>query len=360
MTDRQDLSHSGCNPTTPTGGDDRSRLISTLHFLGPVTALETVDCQPRPFGSQRLVVLLVGSGPYLSIYQMRSSSSPIDRNLIIRTKVFDYHRIHHITHSRPSNGSTTLTASHLSWQVICFGGDRFSISTIKVIDLDGTSRDSDDELTGPRVLVQKFRSFKATDSIVDALIINQDRNPATLIVLLTSHNQLVLYSYVDETQTLSKVSLLSSADRSLLSSGKILLTDEGDHDCEDFIVRKLKLFSGSIPGSILFWESELIYRRTNSGDRFELIDSCSKPISLCGHKGPVHDISVSRCGRRLASASEDRSIRVWDLKYVSSNPIVLWGHLGRAWRLRWKDDNILTSVAELFLGLPSFIMELKV
>lgn len=60
----------------------------------------------------------------------------------------------------------------------------------------------------------------------------------------------------------------------------------------------------------------------------------------------------------LASGSDDRTLRIWDLsplstaspepsKIIEKDARVLWGHEGRVWRIEWVDDARLVSVGEV-------------
>lgn len=76
-------------------------------------------------------------------------------------------------------------------------------------------------------------------------------------------------------------------------------------------------------------------------------------------------LAFSADGRRVATGSDDRTIRVWDLPpeaglgseageegvgesgRVIGPSRTLWGHEGRVWRLNWLDHQRLASVAEV-------------
>ena len=68
---------------------------------------------------------------------------------------------------------------------------------------------------------------------------------------------------------------------------------------------------------------------------------CSRGV-LQGHQGDVTDVALSPDGRRLASASIDRTVRLFDL--ASNESRVLQGHASRVSGVVFLDDQNLASV----------------
>ena len=66
-----------------------------------------------------------------------------------------------------------------------------------------------------------------------------------------------------------------------------------------------------------------------------------------GHADTVHDVQLDYYGRKLATASSDRTIRVFDVTYDQLTPLTtLHGHEGPVWQISWshpKFGNLLAS-----------------
>jgi WD40 repeat protein len=65
----------------------------------------------------------------------------------------------------------------------------------------------------------------------------------------------------------------------------------------------------------------------------------SKPIELIGHAGRIGSVSFSPDSRWLVSASEDRTIRLWDPLDPSAAPVVLRGHEERVQQVGFSRDS---------------------
>ncbi|KDD77037.1 hypothetical protein H632_c34p1 [Helicosporidium sp. ATCC 50920] len=71
--------------------------------------------------------------------------------------------------------------------------------------------------------------------------------------------------------------------------------------------------------------------------------TCAPLFRLCGHQGSIHRVLWDHDGRRLASASDDRSLRVWALpgempseEQQLSPALELYGHGARLWDIAFQ------------------------
>ena len=66
-----------------------------------------------------------------------------------------------------------------------------------------------------------------------------------------------------------------------------------------------------------------------------------------GHADTVHDVQLDYYGRKLATASSDRTVRVFDVTGDQLTPLTtLQGHEGPVWQISWshpKFGNLLAS-----------------
>ncbi|ODV90613.1 hypothetical protein CANCADRAFT_108452 [Tortispora caseinolytica NRRL Y-17796] len=134
------------------------------------------------------------------------------------------------------------------------------------------------------------------------------------IYLLTAHNVVLA---VDK-ESHKVIQTYSCIEDPMLYSGDLAVKDDRIH-----------VASGTIFGPILVWS----------------LDSLTPRHRLVGHVGSIFAVKWSADLTRLATGSDDRSIKLWD---VSSGRCLSagWGHDARVWALQFIDNNTLLSSSE--------------
>ncbi|PLW06323.1 hypothetical protein PCANC_27203 [Puccinia coronata f. sp. avenae] len=306
-------------------------------FVGPITSLLLI---PKPW-KQDGRLLLLGSGCFISAFYLPVSSHPIatrDPKYTLYQKVLTHDRIHHIKpleHPLKSTPSSLNSASCLAF--VCAGGREFVICFIERKSVqEGNTRYCEPQSSTTfksisHLVFKKIKVVTINDWIIDINFHNQFSPEHTRIALLTSHDRLLLYELEAQKQ-LRETRTIVCQDTTLLLSGQIRI-----QFCEHDQCTKFCIAAGSISGNVALWE---------------WIDNDQNPsiqqvhTILSGHKGAIYDLAYSPLGQKICTASEDRTVRVWDLENLSDSPIVLWGHLGRVWRVHWWNSEQLTSVGE--------------
>lgn len=109
-------------------------------------------------------------------------------------------------------------------------------------------------------------------------------------------------------------------ERSILYSGSIKVVSDN----------KVFVNAGTVMGGIIVWE----------------LFSGTLIANLLGHSGSIFHVTMNKDGTLVASCSDDRSVRLWDLKYQKELSVG-WAHTARIWYLLfYNNDTRLISVSE--------------
>ncbi|GAA5972981.1 hypothetical protein JCM3765_006093, partial [Sporobolomyces pararoseus] len=217
--------------------------------------------------------------------------------------------------------------------------------------------------------------FALDDFAGDASFLSEDQ-----VMISTLHNSILIFSLsslpspspATSSSSTSSIPLcyhlatIHASARPLLWTSRFSqsLYEEG---------RQVRLAGGSLLGTVLVWDinleelleyvKEAELEESRSQTKKERV--MGKLNSLSGHRGAIFTVTFSpNCPDLLASGSDDRTLRIWNLsplststesttknpqeavKTVEAQARVLWGHEGRVWRIEWVDEKRLLSVGE--------------
>ncbi|KAH0328320.1 WD40 repeat-like protein, partial [Aureobasidium melanogenum] len=218
--------------------------------------------------------LFAGEGPILRVYRRH------DDELIESITVFSSQAIH---------GITIHSAGIIVW-----GGRLVTLYTFTSADYS---------------ILSRFSSFEAADWILDIAVSPELPEQKQNAALITAHNALLLLE-LDSTDGLKE---LTSNSRCILYSAHIhwMSTD------------RILVSSGTVFGDIIVWSCSL---QENS------VPSSVLHHVLIGHEGSIFGVQIfentsseneKKPSRLLASCSDDRTIRIWDISSLpntATNP----------------------------------------
>ncbi|KAI1656946.1 WD40 repeat-like protein [Daldinia decipiens] len=244
------------------------------HVLNPITALAFYTSQDN--GQQ---YLLAGEDADIKIYHVQTSC------FCGQLPIFQAQSIHGI--SVPS-----LDASKQPHLILIWGGHHVRVISNDIIEGTIQGHVSRPDLS-------KNVEARAPDWIFDGRIspFGDGR-----IVLLTAHNE-VIQARVDQDQSSLIFNSIQSPSRPILYSGNFFWVSR---EC-------VLVAAGTVFGEIIVWKCYL--------ENIEQKQNCEVLSVFTGHEGSIFGVHISpeiqtsqgETLRLLASCSDDRTIRVWDI-----------------------------------------------
>ncbi|KAK3393791.1 WD40-repeat-containing domain protein [Podospora didyma] len=243
--------------------------LQNNYVLSPITALAFCTVQ-----SGRVLVL-AGEDTWLKVYDVGST------RLLGQIKVFYTEPIHGIHVSQAGELSDEDT------RVLIWGGQ--SVTTL--------SRDSLQALIDGKILPRP-NEFQAPEWIYDGVLFPSDSINGALV---TAHNEIVPISASADGQSLTFGSLTSPSRPILYSANLCLLSPDS-----------ILVVGGTVFGEVIVWK---YFLNPTASSKWELL------YVFTGHEGSIFGVSISpeieiapnAKVRLLASCSDDRTVRIWDI-----------------------------------------------
>ncbi|KAK2043038.1 WD domain-containing protein, partial [Colletotrichum somersetense] len=274
-----------------------ARPLRRDHYFTPVTGLSFFNA--RDHGTY----LLAGEDSELKIYD-------IEGRLHGQLKIFRAQSIHGI-HIRAGKEDGQQRR-----QVLLWGNQAVTVIPASVVEdlilADGKA----DGHSVPLDVVEA----RAPDWIYDGAISPEDPGRGALV---TAHNEVLEFSIGDDDRTL-EFGRIVSPSRPILYSANLTWISE----------TSVLVAGGTVFGEIVVWKCHF------SGDAAE---SDNKPWSevffvFSGHEGSIFGVDISPeidigeggKARLLASCSDDRTIRIWDITERPEAPRLQYGAFGEA------------------------------
>ena len=308
-------------------------------------------------------MLVAAEGPFLRVYNRRD-------NICLRS--------HRVFKDQAVHGISTLDAGTDHLHLIVWGGVQVRIIYISW-QYDGNDCDPDN---CPRIVLntlRESREARAPDWILDVCPVptSQEQPRPGRCVAVSAHNALLEIAFqpsADQGPPAISVKELTSSTRSILYSAHLKCESEN----------RVLVAAGTAFGEIIYW----------SWDQSR--DSKSRSLVhrvFLGHEGSIFGVQISNIfsinshgsRRLLASCSDDRTIRIWDITHAADerNEISLegdldlqrtrhtgfsngsfdpdmsntdclaigWGHSSRVWKLAFLTNDGTTdhSLGDVFL-----------
>uniref|UniRef100_A0A3B4UVC7 tRNA (34-2'-O)-methyltransferase regulator WDR6 n=1 Tax=Seriola dumerili TaxID=41447 RepID=A0A3B4UVC7_SERDU len=271
--------------------------MQTAALVAPVTALEFLQEE----------FLLTGEGPVLTVYRLQPHPEAG-----ASLSVLQHHRVHGI---RPRGQSCATGAEPSSYDLAVFGG-----KAVRLVRLHVDLQDEDHlhlEVQGPLM--------ELGDWVLDVRWLSGGKQP--LLCVAVAHNSALLLDISTGAALVQR-----SCQEGCLLYSALLLVHESWADAV--------VVGGTVFNQLVLW---------NDSD-------CQAPVErrLLGHSGVIFSISYLQEKGWLASASDDRSVRVWGVGALGGpggrcgdrNPAclrVLYGHQARVFSVRLSPGKVFSA-----------------
>ncbi|KAI4183997.1 MAG: hypothetical protein LQ346_006198, partial [Caloplaca aetnensis] len=285
--------------------------LETNDVINPITALKFVKCKSR-------LLLLAGEGPYLKVFDHGTT------RLLDLVRVFESQAVHGITTTEASASSDGATIIEL----LIWGHQGLRLVQLR------------DDAAGrqPEILIYLKHELQADDWILDVRF----RPNGSDAVLVTAHDAVF---HLDDAPGSHQPTLSHAANgpKSMLYSACIEWTGDG----------KVLIASGTVFGEVLVWSIE--HHLFKAGT---VLPARSQPhYRFTGHEGSVFGVSISpplpalpleSRKRLVASCSDDRTIRLWDVSNLDADEAIRGGRIDNdeAFTQSLDDPNSRVSVGK--------------
>lgn len=218
---------------------------------------------------------------------------------LVRRSIFKRNRIHGINSSFLTLILLNSVVETLPDEilVLLWGAESFAFISL-------------DDILEPTEIVKGLEII-APDWILDVRLVD-----STTVGLVTAQNAFFIYA----TKTRTFLHRYNLEEQSLLYAAQICLANEHD----------IIIASGTVFNEIQLWQPF-------ANSRSKISSSTSTvPIQarLKGHEGCIFSLRFNETGTILASCSDDRTIRIWDLKKGTSLATG-FAHVARVWDVRF-------------------------